>query len=68
MTLMLKPGSCACWVTQLMPAMTWVTSTEPSNAPAFTLISRASGAMPVKWEAAARRCRRGALPPRRAPR
>ena len=45
---MLKPGSWACWTTQSMAAMTWLTSAEPSPAPTLTLTTRASGATPTK--------------------
>lgn len=34
--------------TQSIPAMTWDTSTAPSDAPALTLTIRASGAIPTK--------------------
>ena len=50
---MLRPGSCACWTTQSIAAITCETSVPPSAVPTFRLMIRASGAIPRYVDAGA---------------
>jgi len=53
-TRMLRPGSCACWTTQSIAAITCDTSAPPSAVATLRLTIRASGAMPrysLSWPA-----------------
>ena len=52
-TRMFMPGSCACWTTQSIAAITWVTSAPPSAAATLSETIRASGAMPRYADAGA---------------